>query len=143
MSRYYPSRRALPAVQLRLILRRHFVQYYGRPLFSSTVELCLEMCRPVHGFVRCCGTTRPYGSSCTASANTMPRPVLCYGQSYGQLSPALWLHRVRPLLYRTVLCHDFVRPMHMVRSYGYARSNGSVVSYLIQHHVVHHHRSMV
>jgi hypothetical protein len=37
----------------------------------------------------------------------------CYGQSCAQLSPALWLRRVRPLLRRTVLCHGFVR------SYGY------------------------
>jgi hypothetical protein len=45
----------------------------------------------------------------------------CYCQSYAQLSPALWLRRVRPLLHRTVLCHGFVR------SYGCAQFYGSVV----------------
>jgi hypothetical protein len=64
---------------LRLILRRHFVQYYGKPLSSSLVELAmLRLCRPVHGFFRYYGTVRPYDQyqGAPASSDTMPRPVL-------------------------------------------------------------------
>jgi hypothetical protein len=103
---------------LRLILRRHFVQYYGRPLSSSLVELCSDC---VAQFTASSGTTARFDHMISTKAH-LRRQILChvqyyvgqcYGQSCAQLSPALCLRRVRPLLHRTVLCHGFVR------SYGY------------------------
>jgi len=103
---------------LRIILRRHFVQYYGRPLASSLVELCSDC---VAQFTASSGTTARFDPMISTKAHLRRRILCrvqyyvgqCYGQSYLQLSPALWLRRVRPLLHRTVLCHGFVR------SYGY------------------------
>jgi hypothetical protein len=103
---------------LRLILRRHFVQYYGRPLSSSLVELCSDC---VAQFTASSGTTARFDAMISTKAHLRRRILChvhyyvgqCYGQSYAQLSPALWLRRVRPLLHRTVPCHGFVR------SYGY------------------------
>jgi hypothetical protein len=79
---------------LRLILRHHVVPYYGNALLSSMVELCSELCRAVHSVVP--STTSSFGMARPVprrtSSTTVPRLVLrqCYGQSYAQLSPALW-----------------------------------------------------
>jgi hypothetical protein len=96
----------------------HFVQYYGRPLSSSLVELCSDC---VAQFTASSGTMARFDPMISTKVHLRRRILCrvqyyvgqCYGQSYAQLSPALWLRRVRPLLRRTVLCHGFVR------SYGY------------------------
>jgi hypothetical protein len=133
------------------VLWKRVVQFNGGAIISIISRS--SQCRPVDDFVLWYGSIRSwarpvprrtyvvgyYATSSTTSARATSNPTRSYTRT---MVTASTLGLASTISHSTMSRLPF-DPLHMVQSYGYARSYGSVISYVIQHHVVLHYRSMV